>query len=376
MIAEPSRENALAVLEQVSKAMGSVRQRPRLPRHAAADAGRRWSAANCSPTTCPGCKRLLAEEFPSGDALMNRELIRVAGLSAGVVDHRPLPGVPQVGRRRHRQAARGDVLAVHRVGLDAGAAAGPARLLRRREQTQRRRQLRPLHHQRHARFLPAAQRGRIAAGARAGRRSGRTRRSARSTSCRKQLDDETRAALIAARRQARRPCRAIRSSGCRSASSPCWPAAAMRHRWPTCGKIWDESPERRQAAALGLAQQPGGENWTYLLKTLPILEPAAAREICAKLTEVDQAPAEAGALSAGDPARPEDAARRSRRRRTRPRTRSACLQFWTGEELAAGRAGRQAARGLAEVVRRKVSRTSWKPNCRSSPRLRSTRWRS
>src|SRR5947207_13466923 len=43
-------------------------------------------------------------------------------------------------------------------------------------------------------------------------------------------------------------------------------------------KVFDESPERRQAATLGLAQQPGGENWSYLLKSMSSLEPAAARE--------------------------------------------------------------------------------------------------
>jgi putative heme-binding domain-containing protein len=102
-------------------------------------------------------------------------------------------------------------------------------------------------------------------------------------------------------------------------------------------KIWDESPERRQSAALGLAQQPGGENWIYLLRSLPILEPAAAREICRKLTEVEQAPEDA------------DAYRQAiliglKMRQKEPEKDDAAdaalglLYFWTGEELAAGEA--------------------------------------
>ena len=57
-------------------------------------------------------------------------------------------------------------------------------------------------------------------------------------------------------------------------------------------KIWDEDPERRKSASLGLAQQPGGENWSYLIRSLPILEPAAARQVFNQLMTVDQAPEE------------------------------------------------------------------------------------
>src|SRR5688500_20341720 len=52
-------------------------------------------------------------------------------------------------------------------------------------------------------------------------------------------------------------------------------------------------PQRRQPVALGLAQAPEGENWGYLVRSLPSLEPAAAREICMKLMDVAQAPEEA-----------------------------------------------------------------------------------
>src|SRR4051794_8529124 len=99
-------------------------------------------------------------------------------------------------------------------------------------------------------------------------------------------------------------------------------------------KAFDEFPERRQAATLGLAQQPGGENWPYLLRSLSSLEPAAAREICAKLTEVDQAPQEPEyyrqAILLGlkmrkkDPEKDDAAANAI-----------GLLQYWTDQELAA-----------------------------------------
>jgi putative heme-binding domain-containing protein len=100
-------------------------------------------------------------------------------------------------------------------------------------------------------------------------------------------------------------------------------------------KVWDESPERRQAAVLGLSQQPSGENWSYLVNSLPIVEPAAGNEVCAKLTEVDQAPAEAEpyrqAILLG-----------LRMRKKEPEKADAAenalglLSFWTNQELAKG----------------------------------------
>jgi putative heme-binding domain-containing protein len=97
--------------------------------------------------------------------------------------------------------------------------------------------------------------------------------------------------------------------------------------------VWDASPERRQSVALGLAQQPGGENWKYLLNSLPILEPAAAREICAKLTDVDLTPAEA------EPYRQAILLGLKMRKKDAEKTNAAenalgLLAFWTGLELA------------------------------------------
>jgi putative heme-binding domain-containing protein len=56
--------------------------------------------------------------------------------------------------------------------------------------------------------------------------------------------------------------------------------------------IWDQDPERRQAAAMGLAQTPTEENWDYLVRSLPFLEGPAAREVLVKLRSVNLAPEE------------------------------------------------------------------------------------
>jgi hypothetical protein len=48
-------------------------------------------------------------------------------------------------------------------------------------------------------------------------------------------------------------------------------------------EVWDKEPQRRSSVALGLAQSPGGANWEYLLRSLPILEGPAAVEVLAQL---------------------------------------------------------------------------------------------
>jgi putative heme-binding domain-containing protein len=57
-------------------------------------------------------------------------------------------------------------------------------------------------------------------------------------------------------------------------------------------EVWKRDPERRQAVAMGLAQQPNKENWDYLVRSLPILDGAAAREVLTKLLAIDLAPEE------------------------------------------------------------------------------------
>lgn len=56
--------------------------------------------------------------------------------------------------------------------------------------------------------------------------------------------------------------------------------------------VWDNEPEHRETVAMGLAQAPDGENWQYLLKSLSVVETGAAREVFRKLATVDSAPTE------------------------------------------------------------------------------------
>lgn len=57
--------------------------------------------------------------------------------------------------------------------------------------------------------------------------------------------------------------------------------AYMRH-------VWENEPERRDKVAMGMAQQPAGDNWSYLVRSLPILEGNAAIEVLTQLRNVDQ----------------------------------------------------------------------------------------
>ncbi|MCI0358547.1 MAG: HEAT repeat domain-containing protein [Planctomycetaceae bacterium] len=99
-------------------------------------------------------------------------------------------------------------------------------------------------------------------------------------------------------------------------------------------KIWEQSPDRRQAAAMGLAQNPTGDNWVYLVRSLPLLEPAAARQICQKLIDVEQAPEEA------EPYRQAILLGLKMRKKNDNKDGAAepaivLLSYWTGQELAA-----------------------------------------
>ena len=100
-------------------------------------------------------------------------------------------------------------------------------------------------------------------------------------------------------------------------------------------KIWEEDPQRRQPVALGLAQAPEGENWGYLVRSLPSLEPAAAREICMKLMDVAQAPEEAEpyrtVILLGLKGQNKD---QETGRNLGADAPIALLEYWTGEELA------------------------------------------
>ena len=57
--------------------------------------------------------------------------------------------------------------------------------------------------------------------------------------------------------------------------------------------IWETTPERRSAVAMGLALSPTGKNWDYLVASLPVLEKQAAIDVLKQLSTVDQSPIDA-----------------------------------------------------------------------------------
>ncbi len=97
-------------------------------------------------------------------------------------------------------------------------------------------------------------------------------------------------------------------------------------------KIWESDPERRSIVALGLSQSPDGDNWSYLVRSIPLLKGDVLREVLRKLKTVALAPEEAeyyrqivlAGMRLGDDGA-EDAA--------------ALLAYWTGEEFSSDEAG-------------------------------------
>jgi putative heme-binding domain-containing protein len=54
--------------------------------------------------------------------------------------------------------------------------------------------------------------------------------------------------------------------------------------------MWQAESDRRADIAIGLAQQPGGKNWPYLVSSLPVLDDMTSVEVLTKLTQVDLRP--------------------------------------------------------------------------------------
>jgi putative heme-binding domain-containing protein len=54
--------------------------------------------------------------------------------------------------------------------------------------------------------------------------------------------------------------------------------------------IYEHEPERRSVIAMALAQSPDGENWPALVRSLPVLEGAAAMEVLSSLTKTSRVP--------------------------------------------------------------------------------------
>jgi putative heme-binding domain-containing protein len=57
-------------------------------------------------------------------------------------------------------------------------------------------------------------------------------------------------------------------------------------------QLWQSEESRRNDIVIGLSQQPGGENWAYLVSSLPELDDLTAREVLQKLVEVSRRPQE------------------------------------------------------------------------------------
>ncbi|MEX0679394.1 MAG: HEAT repeat domain-containing protein [Pirellulales bacterium] len=55
-------------------------------------------------------------------------------------------------------------------------------------------------------------------------------------------------------------------------------------------ELYETEPDRRVHIAIGLAQKPDGENWPYLIRSLAIVEGAAAQEVLMRLGQVDRSP--------------------------------------------------------------------------------------
>jgi putative membrane-bound dehydrogenase-like protein len=55
-------------------------------------------------------------------------------------------------------------------------------------------------------------------------------------------------------------------------------------------QAFNRDPARRQAIAMGLAQNPDGENWALLVRSLPLLDGVAAMEVLGRLAEVERTP--------------------------------------------------------------------------------------
>ena len=63
-------------------------------------------------------------------------------------------------------------------------------------------------------------------------------------------------------------------------------AAAMAH----LRAAFEQEPERRAVLAMALAQQPDGDNWPLLVRSLSVVQGAMATEVLSKLSGVDQRP--------------------------------------------------------------------------------------
>jgi putative heme-binding domain-containing protein len=90
--------------------------------------------------------------------------------------------------------------------------------------------------------------------------------------------------------------------------------------------LWDNEPERRSKVVLGLAQQPAGDNWSYLVRSLPLLDVNSAGDVLVRLRTVNQ--------NAEDPEQIRQViltGLRLQEKGVKPMV--DLLQHWTGQEL-------------------------------------------
>ena len=57
-------------------------------------------------------------------------------------------------------------------------------------------------------------------------------------------------------------------------------------------QLWQNETQRRDDIVIGLAQQPAGDNWPYLVNSLPVLDDLTGREVIQKLAAVSRRPRE------------------------------------------------------------------------------------
>jgi len=93
-------------------------------------------------------------------------------------------------------------------------------------------------------------------------------------------------------------------------------------------EVWEQTPERRQAVAMGLSLHPDETNWPYLVRSLPVLEGNGAPLVLQQLTTVEQAPDEP------DPYRQVILIGLKLKEKGAEQA-LALLEHWTGERLAA-----------------------------------------
>jgi putative heme-binding domain-containing protein len=337
MIAHPSRDHALAVLEQLSQAMGGFvsdrefRDMLRLMQVALV-------RGRIQPEEVPGLKRQLAEEFPSGDSFMNRELIRLLAFfqESSILDRylEYLASEAPESDRLH--------VALHLRFVEQGwTPAQRLALLRVYETANQRRAggsyaryvlnvtrdvCRQLTEEESRLVLTQGENWPNAA-------------LAALYQLPQQLDPSLRQTLIALDRRISEATQGAATDALQRLQVGIVAVLARSGDEPSLAylrEVWDHWPERRQTVALGLAQHPDGENWEYLVRSLPLLEPAAGREVCAKLTYVDRTP--------DDP----EVVRQVillglKMRRKEPEKADAAanalglLSFWTDQELAEGK---------------------------------------